>query len=184
MDKLDKLYRLHHLLAGRRVPIPRADLLRELESSWPTLKRLIRDLRERFNAPIVPVRGQGYVYDLKAGKMFELPGLWFNAEELLALVTIDELLKRLQPGLLDEQLAPLRAWVEKLLASEHLGAGEAGRRIRILRMTAGPASCRIFWDRCRRGAPASVTCSSHGPDGRWCRRGLEGHGGGTAQGCC
>jgi proteasome accessory factor C len=134
MNKLDKLYRLHHLLEGRRVPIPRADLLRELETSWPTLKRLVRDLRERFNAPIVPVRGQGYVYDPKAGKMFELPGLWFNAEELLALVTIDELLERLQPGLLDEQLAPLRARVEKLLVSKHLGAGEAARRIRILRM--------------------------------------------------
>ncbi len=134
MDKLDKLYRLHHLLDGRRVPIPRAERLRELEISWSTLKRLMRDLRERFNAPIVPVRDMGYVYDPKAGKMFELPGLWFNAQELLALVTIDELLKRLQPGLLDEQLAPLRARVEKLLASEHLGAGEAARRIRILRM--------------------------------------------------
>jgi proteasome accessory factor C len=76
----------------------------------------------------------GYYYDLKEGESFELPGLWFSAAELQALLTVQQLLENAQPGLLDSQLKPLQERIEKLLASEQLGSGEIAKRVRILRM--------------------------------------------------
>jgi predicted DNA-binding transcriptional regulator YafY len=52
MDGLDKLYRFHHILLSRRTPISRADLMQRLEVSWPTLKRLIREMHDCFDAPV------------------------------------------------------------------------------------------------------------------------------------
>ncbi len=48
----------------------------------------------------------------------------------------EQLLAAVQPGLLEEHLAPLRARVEQLLASKHLARGDIGRRIRILNIAA------------------------------------------------
>ena len=36
-----------------------------------------------------------------AGRQYELPGLWFNATEIHALLTTRQLLENLQPGVVD-----------------------------------------------------------------------------------
>ena len=51
-------------------------------------------------------------------------------------MTLNHLLQTIQPGLLDSALAPIRARLESLLKTEHLGSGEAQKRIRILSMAA------------------------------------------------
>ena len=133
MSRLDELYRLHRLLDGRRTGLSRADLIGTYSFARSTLARLIRDLRDKLGAPLDhdAERG-GYFYNTANGR-FDLPGLWFTADELLALVTLKHLLDHLEPGLLDGHLRPLQARIDQLLASRHLGAGEAGR-IRLLRM--------------------------------------------------
>ena len=79
------------------------------------------------------VPGRGYFYDRSAGK-FELPGLWFRADELEALLVMDHLLRTVQPGVLSPHLDPLRKKVKEIL-----DLGLPGRqpfpthRIRILR---------------------------------------------------
>ena len=85
-------------------------------------------------APLVNTPSRGYFYDRSAGK-FELPGLWFRADELEAnLLVMDHLLESVQPGVLHPQIGPLRNKVSDLL--DH---GIKGRRpfpthrIRILR---------------------------------------------------
>ena len=45
----------------------------------------------------------------------ELPGLWFNQEELLSLVTIQQLLEQLEPGLLGAKLKPLHTRLVQLM---------------------------------------------------------------------
>jgi proteasome accessory factor C len=137
MTKLDNLYRLHRILNGRRVGISRQSLMQQLGIGRSTLTRLIANLRDMLGAPIIydGERG-GYRYDSAESHHFDLPGLWFTADELLALLTLNQLLHNLQPGLLDEQLAPFRARLQKILSAEHLGASEAGHRIRILAMAA------------------------------------------------
>lgn len=144
MSKLDEIYRLHRLLDGRRTGLPRAALITEHGFSRSTLTRLVADLRDKLGAPLIcdPERG-GYRYDTADGR-HPLPGLWFTADELLALVTLKHLLANLEPGLLDDHLRPLQARIDQLLASNHLGAGEAPQRIRILSMAARRKNPRHF----------------------------------------
>jgi len=144
LSKLDELYRLHHLLDGRRTGISRATLIGEHRFARATLARLIADLRDKLNAPLIHDKDRGgYRYDTADGR-FALPGLWFTADELLALVTLKQLLSNLEPGLLDDHLRPLQTRIDQLLASRHLGAGETTSRIRLLSMAARHKNPRHF----------------------------------------
>jgi predicted DNA-binding transcriptional regulator YafY len=143
LSKLDELYRLHRLLDGRRTGIARADLIGTHDFARATLSRLVADLRDKLNAPLIHDKDRGgYRYDTADGR-FALPGLWFTADELLALVTLKHLLANLEPGLLDDHLRPLQTRIDQLLASRHLGSGEAGR-IRLLSMAARRKNLRHF----------------------------------------
>lgn len=143
MSKLDEIYRLHRLFDGRRTGISRADLIAVHGFARATLARLIADLREKLNAPLIHDKERnGYRYDTNDGR-FALPGLWFTADELLALFALKHLLDTLEPGLLDDHLRPLQARIDQLLASRHLGSGEA-ERIRLLSMAARRKNPRHF----------------------------------------
>ena len=139
MERFHRYYSLHRILSSRRLPVPRAVIERELECSRATVNRVIDDLRG-YGAPIEYLREQnGYRYT--PGVAFELPGIWFNASELYALLAAQKLLAQAEPGLLDDTLQPLRRKITSILSAEHLGGGEIARRVRILRMTgrgAGP----------------------------------------------
>ncbi|MES1925873.1 WYL domain-containing protein [Salinisphaera sp. T31B1] len=143
MNVFDRIYALHKQLAGARHPIPKATLEARLECSPATVKRIIRDMRLYLDAPIEYDREyNGYYYAGESDAHFELPGLWFNASELVSLLAMDQLLETLQPGLLSSDLAPMRKRLERILESRAMGTGELSRRTRILRATArrpGPA---------------------------------------------
>ena len=141
MDKFDRIYELHKILRDRRTPISREDLMRRLECAEPSVYRLVRLLKDQLNAPIEwHEELGGYYYRREAdGGTYELPGLWFNAKELQALIVFDRLLESLEPGLLGEHLAPLTRRVTELLEHKRLGLAEAARRIRVLGMACRPA---------------------------------------------
>jgi proteasome accessory factor C len=142
MDRMQRIYRLHHVLSGHRYPVSRTRLQEALECSRASLTRIIAEMRDYFDAPIEHDRDAGgYRYSHDA---FELPGLWFTPGELLALTAAQKLLTEAEPGLLEGQLAPLKGRIEKILAQEHLGAGELARRVRILRMAARQPDTRTF----------------------------------------
>ncbi|MGB7543543.1 MAG: WYL domain-containing transcriptional regulator [Burkholderiales bacterium] len=140
MDKFDRIYQLHHILAGRRTPIPLENLMTRLECSKATVYRLIHALEYYLGAPIERDEElDGFRYrSTSDGRAFELPGLWFSAKELQALIVFQRLLQTLEPGLLDEHLSPLAKRLDELLQHRRLGLGDAGRRIRILGMAARP----------------------------------------------
>lgn len=144
MNMFDRIYALHKQLAGARRPIPKSMLEARLECSPATVKRIIRDMRLYLDAPIEYDREyNGYYYahepaapdDTDSGH-FELPGLWFNASELVSLLAMDQLLETVQPGLLALDLAPVRKRLERILESRAMGTGELSRRTRILRASA------------------------------------------------
>jgi predicted DNA-binding transcriptional regulator YafY len=144
LSKLDELYRLHRLIDGRRTGLPRAALITEYGFSRSTLSRLIADLRDKLSAPLIHDKDRnGYRYDTTDGR-HPLPGLWFSADELLALVTLKHLLTHLEPGLLDDHLRPLQTRIDQLLESNHLGAGEAAQRIRLLSIASRRKNPRHF----------------------------------------
>ncbi len=97
MVRFHRYYRLHAILNGLRVPVSRSTLERKLECGRATVMRIIEELRG-YGAPIEYVREQnGYRYT--PGVAFELPGIWFNASELHALLAAQKLLAERQAKL-------------------------------------------------------------------------------------
>ncbi len=140
MDKFDRIYQLHRILVGRRTPISLASLMEKLDCSKATTYRLIHVLENFLGAPVEndeQLGGFRYVSS-PDGRTFELPGLWFNAEELQALLAFQRLLQKLSPGLLDEHLSPFSKRLDELLKHKRLGLSETANRIRILGIAARP----------------------------------------------
>lgn len=140
MDKFDRIYALHRILAARRTPIGEADLCGRLECSRATVYRLVAVLRDRLGAPLERVDDPaGFRYAPDAQSTYELPGLWFTDQELQSLLVFHRLLAALEPGLLEEHLAPLRQRIDALVAHKRLGLAEAARRVRVLAIASRPA---------------------------------------------
>jgi predicted DNA-binding transcriptional regulator YafY len=146
MDRTERFYKIQRLLTQRKV-VSRDAFIEELEVSRATFKRDLEYLRDRMQMPIVWDRELGgYRLDQEAttAHLFQLPGLWFSSEEIHALLTMEHLLERLQPGLLGPQLRPLRNLIRKTLASGDFSAAEVSRRIRILQIGVRPVQPDIF----------------------------------------
>jgi len=144
MDRFDRIFALHRVLAARRTPIPMDALTERLECSPATVKRTIRDMRDHLNAPIEAERGRGYYYARNGGEWFDLPGLWFNAAELHALLTMQALIRRVGPGILSESLEPVARRIQQLLDKQGAGEGEVAGRIRILAIANRTSSPECF----------------------------------------
>ena len=64
MDRFDRIFALHKILAGRRTPVSREELQAKLECSRATVGRLIEEIRDQLGAPIVYGRDRNrYAYD-------------------------------------------------------------------------------------------------------------------------
>jgi predicted DNA-binding transcriptional regulator YafY len=136
MERTERFYKIQNLLRGRHFVSAR-DFMEELGISRATFKRDLEYLRDRMHAPIVYDRDQAaYGFDpaIADSELWQLPGLWFSAEELQALLTMDRLLGDLQPGVLSELIAPLRKRLKSLLESGQHSAEDIARRIKILSM--------------------------------------------------
>ena len=86
MSEIDRLYAYKSLFSSKRA-VRKLDILNKLELSDATFKRELTKLRDRLNTPVLFDRElDGYGIE-KTDADSELPGLWFNQEEVLALVT-------------------------------------------------------------------------------------------------
>jgi len=145
MDRFDRIFLLHKELVRARVPVSCARLGEALECARATVIRTIADMRDHLGAPIVYDRPRnGYLYATGEGGRYELPGLWFNAEETFALLACHQLLRSLQPGLLDSEIDPLRQRLEKLLATRQGGKGQLAKRVRILGIARRVPASEVF----------------------------------------
>ena len=136
MDRTERFYKID-LLLHEQPGISFAALQDRLEVSRATLKRDLAYLKDRLNAPIVFDREVGgYRFDRVAspvGDAYELPGLWFSAEEIHALLTMQHLLANLDTGgLLGPHIQPLLARLSALLGSAASPAEEIQKRIFVL----------------------------------------------------
>jgi predicted DNA-binding transcriptional regulator YafY len=136
VDRTERFYKIDRLLRqSKHVPVTR--FLDELDISLATFKRDIEYMRSRLHAPIVWDRERnGYCLTIPAKDMprYELPGLWFNASEIYALLMMEQLLENIDPGVLARRLEPLKARLATLLGSADHSADEVRRRIKVLTM--------------------------------------------------
>lgn len=133
MDRTERLYKID-LLLNEQPGISFDSLLERLEVSRATLKRDLAYMKERLNAPIVHDRFLGgYRFDRETkhvGDQYELPGLWFSAEEIHALLTMQHLLSNLDTGgLLGPHIKPLLSRLTALLGAAENPAEEIKKRI-------------------------------------------------------
>jgi predicted DNA-binding transcriptional regulator YafY len=128
MHDAERIYQIHRILQGTREPLSAQQLADRLEVSSRTIKREIAFMRDRLGAPIEnDPASRGYLYPTQR-ESFELPGLWFRADELHALLAASQLLESVQPGLLSDHLRPLRQRIDQLLEkSGHSGDAVASR---------------------------------------------------------
>ena len=135
MSTLAQLIRCHRILSARRTPIPFEDLRQRLECSTATLKRVLTQLQDDFDAPLLRERGKGVAYVRNAERPnFELPGFWLSGDELTALLVFENLLQGTAPGVLSEQLAPIRDKARALLGAQS-GLPDWPQRLRLLGAT-------------------------------------------------
>ncbi len=148
MDRTERFYKIDKLL--RQHPtVSFATLLAALEVSRATLKRDLDYLRTRLNAPIEWSRAAGgyrlALHADPASAAHELPGLWFSATEIHALLTMQHLLAHLDAGgLLTPHITPLMKRLNALLGGEDTEAAEVRRRVRIIGLAQRPVQPRHF----------------------------------------
>ena len=145
MERLERLYKIQQLLGERKIAVPFSLLRSSLGVSAATLKRDLEYMRSRFNAPIEYDReANGYrLGDPRPGPRYELPGLWFSADEAYALLTMHTLLAELEPGLLEPHVKPLQARLRALLGGEPAWK-DVERRIRVFQPERRTGSLSLF----------------------------------------
>ena len=143
MDRTERFYKIRRRLIEKGA-LTRREVEEELEISHATFKRDIEYMRDRLNVPIVWSRErEAYVIDPDA-EVSELPGIWFSPAEIYALLEIEHLLERLEPGLLGRQLDPLRTRLRALLERGDRGHREIRRRIRVLALGSRRVNREVF----------------------------------------
>ncbi len=133
MHQYERVLKLHGIFKSHRRPVEVQRLRDELGCSRATLYRDIAFLRDALGAPLdSDPEGRGYAYAEEEGVRFELPGLWLTSEELSALMALEALIARSDPGVLADALAPFRTRVEKILNAQAGTTKQPLERIRVV----------------------------------------------------
>jgi len=144
MSQTERLFKVEQLIKARGT-VTLDTLLDELEVSRATLKRDLAYLRDRMRSPIVYDRdANGYRFEERGRRRHEFPGMWFNASEVHALLTMRHLLANLQPGLLQRHIEPLLDRLKALLGSADHSAAEIERRVRIIHLGRRAGGLKFF----------------------------------------
>ena len=133
MERTERFYYIHRRLNdGACLPMPA--FLDALEVSRATFQRDIEYLRDRYGAPIVydpQAGGYRYAQGDADSPRFELPGLWFSAEEVHALLSMHALIEQMAGGFMQEQLASLRDRIAGLMGRDVESFEQLKTRIRV-----------------------------------------------------
>lgn len=144
MDRYTRIYALHRLLKTSRYRVSTAAACEALQCSDSSLRRVVQYMRDYLNAPIQSDRQRGgYWYAEQEKEHFELPGIWFKDSDLYALLSSLQLLREIQPGLLQDQVRPIEERLQRLLLDSPHG-DQLLQRIRILPIAARTPPTQVF----------------------------------------
>lgn len=151
MDRTERFYKIETMIRHRAEEglVTFAEMLSELEVSRATLKRDLEYLRDRLNAPIVYDRFQnGYRFDNQvkgSAQRHQLPGIWFNEQELHALLTMHQLIEGLDnSGVLSRHLQPVLDKLHGMLGSSEEESRALSKRIRVANPARRPVIGKNF----------------------------------------
>lgn len=134
MNQIERVYKIDRLLCSQ--PRSAIELQHELEVSSATVKRDIEYMRSRLYAPIVFDRTMGaYRLDssLPDSHRYALPGLWFSAAEIHALLALQHLIHEIEPsGFMQPHIQPLAERLEKLLEDQKTTSETIRQRVHII----------------------------------------------------
>ena len=147
MDRTERFYKIQAMLMAKP-SVTMKQMQDALEVSRATLNRDLAYMRDRLGIPFAwdaGLRGYALTRQQSTDKTFELPGVWFNQQEIHSLLTMIELIAKLEPGgLLLPHIKPFKARLEGLLDQGVGGSKEAMNRIRILPMAQRQVSSDYF----------------------------------------
>jgi predicted DNA-binding transcriptional regulator YafY len=147
MDRTERFYKIQAMLMAKP-SVTMKQMQDALEVSRATLNRDLAYMRDRLNIPFAwnpTLRGYALTRQQSSDKTFELPGVWFNQQEIYSLLTMIELISKLEPGgLLLPHLTPFKTRLEGLLDEGIGSAKEVMSRIRILPMAQRQVSGEYF----------------------------------------
>lgn len=140
MQRNERVLKIWKMVATGQ-PVTQAQFLKRLEISPATFKRDLEALRDQMNVPIIWNKSlRAYLLDSDQTDWLVVeggPGTWFDRDELLSLVAIQQILDQIEPRLLQDVLHPLRARTAALLAATGVTGEQldtALTRIRVLPM--------------------------------------------------
>lgn len=132
MARYERISALYELLGAADEPMSVEAVCQDLGVSRATAKRLVSFLRDEGVQVHYDRDRGGYVLD-KQARNKPLPlGPMVSAAELGALLTSQEILGQIPPGLLRRETEPLRTRLEKLIARRAPGGDELRSRIRLV----------------------------------------------------
>lgn len=149
MDRTERFYKIEHFIRSRG-HVSMKSLMEELGASRATLNRDLDYLRDRMDAPIVYDRFlNGYVFKAderdSRQKSHQLPGVWFNAKELHALLTMHQLISGLDDsGVLARHLQPMLDKVTAMLGTSEAEAKELMKRVKVISSARRPVPSKFF----------------------------------------
>lgn len=143
----DRIVKIESLLRRNR-PVNFQTLRDFLEVSPATIKRDLAFLRDRLGCPIIYDRAEDtYRLDASAqvGERLEIPGLWFSATELHALLTAHQLLSGLEPnGALNRHVGPLLDRIHQLVGQNDRDRIDVMQRISVINASQRPVEAPCF----------------------------------------
>ena len=147
MDRTERFYKIQGLLRQRQ-KLTMKELQEELGVSRSTLCRDIDYLRDRLGVPLVwNAQLHAYQIDKASDEKHELPGIWFSEPEIHALLSMMELINRLEPeGLLAPRIQPLKDRLYEILEQGTGSAIESTKRIRIIPIAQRTVDKTLFQD--------------------------------------
>ncbi len=150
MQRSERILKIWKILA-RGVPVRQDQFLARLEVSPATFKRDLEALRSQMNVPIVWNRERrAYMLDSQKAGTTSLHigvGTWFDRDELLSLVAIQQILDQIEPQILRDVLHPLRERTAVLLGAsgfENHQLAIALDRIKVLPIQRRPVDDALF----------------------------------------
>lgn len=124
MDKTSRIYKLHKIFKNARYPVSSKKIAEEVECSPRSVNRYINEFTDEFGAPVERNKEHKYSY---TDKSFELPGIWLNATELIALTTMQNILNDVEPGIFKQQFKLFEDRIQKIYKKGRIENDISGR---------------------------------------------------------